>query len=219
MLSRISYAFVNSQGQAMAGQLVFVTSNLSNTAINLYSESGLPLGTNVGTTNDVGEFVAYVPFGKQVSLSLRDSTTGFLYEVANDVTPTQTGIQLSKVAKGSESLTLACSDLVTALSIKPIAAYTRVLKPMRLVDVRASLLVASASGNVRIDVKKNGVSILETPIVINSGTKTSFGVSPAQFLSDADSMVLADNDELIVEIVAPGVGAKGLLVSFIGNAE
>lgn len=219
MLSKISYVFVDGTGQPMANQLVFVTQNLSNVAVQLYTSTGLPLGTHVGTTNAVGEFVAYVPFGKQVTLALRDSQTAYLYETVNDVTPTQTSIQLSKVAKGSESITLACSDLTIALSIKPVAAYTRVLKTMRLTDIRASLLIASVSGSVTLDVKRNSVSVLASPLAIPVNTKTSFGNNPAQFVGLAESLVIEDNDEIIVEIVSPGTSSKGLLVSLIGNAE
>jgi hypothetical protein len=72
---------------------------------------------------------------------------------------------------------------------------------------------------VALDIKRNNLSILDSSLVIPVSTKTSFGNNAAQFVDGLASVVLEDNDELIVEIVTPGANTKGLLVSFIGNAE
>jgi hypothetical protein len=108
---------------------------------------------------------------------------------------------------------LACSDLTSALIAGTNKAYVRAPRSFQLSEVRASLLEASSSGDVIVDINKNGVSILYTPLTIDQGEKTSETAATAAVIDDD---AIADDDELTIDIVSAGTGAKGLIVTLIG---
>lgn len=109
---------------------------------------------------------------------------------------------------------IACSDLTTSLTTTTTAAYFRIQQALEAVTVRASLLTASSSGLVTVDVKKNGVSMLSTLLTIDVGEKTSETATTPAVLS---STTLADDDEITIAITVAGTGAKGLVVSLQGT--
>lgn len=82
-----------------------------------------------------------------------------------------------------------------------------------LTAVRASLTVASSSGNPVVDIGESGVSFLATQITIDSGEKTSTTAATAPVIADGD---LADDAEITIDIDTAGTGAKGLKVYLIG---
>ena len=121
---------------------------------------------------------------------------------------------------GDETVTyqLAASDLTTALEAGTSKAYFRAPRGFTVTEVRASLLTASTSGTVDIDINKNGTSILTTIITIDQDEKTSeTAATPPVVISDG-SEVVADDDEITVDIDAAGTGAAGLIVTLIGTA-
>lgn len=108
---------------------------------------------------------------------------------------------------------IACSDLVTELEAGDSKAYVRAPKAFTLTEVRASLLTVSSSGNVAVDINKNGTPILYSPLLIDSGEKTSETSSTTPIIDDD---TIADDDEITIDIVQDGTGAKGLIVTLIG---
>lgn len=113
---------------------------------------------------------------------------------------------------------LACSDLTTALQ-EGTVAYFRAAQAFTLTDLSASLLIESDQGDVEIDVKKNGLSILGVNLLlIEEGQKSSLDSSPQP---DIDEDAIALDDEITVHIVdvATGSAARGLIVTLKGAAQ
>lgn len=108
---------------------------------------------------------------------------------------------------------LACSDLTSDLLAGDNKAYVRAPRAFTLTEVRASLLTASSSGNVAVDINKNGTPILYSPLIIDQGEKTSETSSTTPII-DVDTF--ADDDEITIDLVQDGTGAKGLIVTLIG---
>ena len=115
-------------------------------------------------------------------------------------------------------LQVACSDMTTAItagagSPQAPAMVFRAPYAMTLTAVRASLATESSSGAPRIDIQKNGVSILSTALTIDASERSSTTAATPPVISTA---AIADDDELEVVIVSAGTGAKGLVVALIG---
>lgn len=108
---------------------------------------------------------------------------------------------------------LAVSDETTALTTGTAKITFRMLYGMTLTSVRANVNTASSSGDVTVDVKKNGTTIFSTTLTIDSGEKTSLTAAVPAALS---TTALADDDEITIDIVGAGTGAKGLKVGFKG---
>jgi hypothetical protein len=112
---------------------------------------------------------------------------------------------------------VACSDEETALETGTLSTW-RQIGSVVVDEVRASLTTAQAGGQLVIDIKAGGVSILSTLIMIDQGAKTSVGSSPQPVISDN---VIGDNEELTIELVSLGgaspVTAAGLKVQLIGR--
>jgi hypothetical protein len=109
---------------------------------------------------------------------------------------------------------LACSDLVTALTVAAGVGYLRAAHAFTLTEVRASLQTASSSGLPTMDIKKNGVTVLSTALSIDATEKTSKTAATPAVISVS---AIADDDELSVDVTAAGTGAKGLIVTLIGH--
>lgn len=112
---------------------------------------------------------------------------------------------------------VACSDEETALETGTLTAW-RQIGSVVVDEVRASLTAAEPDGQLVVDIKKGGVSILSTLIVIDQGATTSVGSSPQPVIS---TNVLPDNSEMSVELVSTGgsspITAAGLKVQLIGR--
>lgn len=111
---------------------------------------------------------------------------------------------------------LAASDLTTDIEAGTSKAYFRAPRAFVLSEVRASLLVASTSGAVTIDVNKNGVSVFTTELTIDQDEKTSVTATVPEVIDPALASI-ADDDEITIDIVGAGTGAKGLIVTLIGD--
>lgn len=137
--------------------------------------------------------------------------------VGNEMVPVvQDGVNRRAAARAfdREIIQMACSDLETPLQAAEAVNYVRAARAFQISDIRASLLNASASGAVQIDIRKNGSSILSSPLTIDQGNKTSVGSQAPVAISDSD---VADDDELIVDISEPGTDASGLVITIIGT--
>ena len=95
-------------------------------------------------------------------------------------------------------------------------AYFRTQRDLALGDVRASVLQASAAGQVQIGITVNGVNLCSTPLTIDQDERSSTTAATPRVLAMA---VIPDDAEVVVSIVACGAGAKGLIVSFLGTIK
>lgn len=109
---------------------------------------------------------------------------------------------------------VACSDETTNISVANGVYTFRVNRATTLSSVKASLNVASSSGNVTVDVLKNGVSILSTTITIEQNETTSLDATTQPVLS---TTALAADDIISINITGAGTGAKGLKVTLLGT--
>lgn len=109
---------------------------------------------------------------------------------------------------------LACSDLTSDLEAEAFAGYFRAQRALELVEVRASVAEASASGPVEVDITVNGSPLLTGYLSIDQGEKTSTTATSGVTLAITS---IPDDSEFIVSIINGGAGAKGLIVSVIGR--
>jgi hemin uptake protein HemP len=109
---------------------------------------------------------------------------------------------------------MSVSDLTTAIATGARKAYCRAPHAMTLTGIRASLLTASSSGVVTVDVNVNGSTILSTKLTIDANEKTSVTAATPLVMS---STAIADDDEITVDIDGAGTGAAGLIVTLRGT--
>jgi len=130
-----------------------------------------------------------------------------------DGTPlTGAEIAAALAAANKQDYLLSCSDLTTSLIATTSAGYVNALYAANVVAVRASLLTASTAGEVEIDIKVNGTSILSTPLTIDADETTSLDAAVPAAIATPE---LAEDDVITIDIVSPGTGAKGLIVSLL----
>lgn len=122
--------------------------------------------------------------------------------------------QVQSEAASPVVIQMACSDLTTNLIAGANKAYVRAPRAFTLSEVRASLLEASSSGPVRVDVSVNGASILYPLITIDQGEKTSETAATPPVIETDE---IADDDEITIDIVSEGATAKGLIVTLKGS--
>jgi len=95
----------------------------------------------------------------------------------------------------------------------------RAARPLTISGIRGSLVLADQSpadtGGLRIDVKVNGVSMLSAPLLIKPGQLSSRAAGTAQPVISKPT--IPDDAEISVDVVAEGVGARGLRVMLVGN--
>ena len=115
-----------------------------------------------------------------------------------------------------EILQVACSDLISALTILTNVGYFYVAQNsgFTLAGIEATLLTASSSGIVTVDINKNGATILSTKLTIDVGEKTSTTAAIPAVITDT---AINAGDLISIDIDVAGTGAKGLIVTFRGN--
>jgi len=128
---------------------------------------------------------------------------------------TNLNIELTTDNDDITSFQIAASDLTTALTTGTNNAYFRLPRSMTVSEVRGSLLTASTSGAVTVDINQNGTSILSTKLTIDQDEKTSLTAATPAVISGT---LLADDDEITVDIDVAGTGAFGLIVTLTGIA-
>ena len=114
-----------------------------------------------------------------------------------------------------ESITIALSDLTTAITAGTGKETIRMPYAFTVTAVRAYLATAQTSGSIfTVDINEGGVSILSTKLTIDNTEKTSVTAATAAVISDAN---LADDAEITFDVDQVGDGtAKGLKVVLIG---
>ena len=124
-------------------------------------------------------------------------------------------IVVPKSGLAKESILIAASDETTALTAGTAKAAFRMPYAFKVMEVRAALTAAQASGAaLTVDVNEGASSILSGKLTIDNGERTSVTAAAAPVISDA---VLADDAEVSIDIDQVGDGtAKGLKVMLIG---
>jgi len=162
---------------------------------------------------------------QQGNAFVRATTLGTLpIAIASDLTGSESLVQaivnveakvdaLSPTSGNAAIVKFACSDLTTALSTGTNVGYERASTAFICSGVRASLLTASTSGSVEVDILRNGSSILSTKITIDVNEKTSVTAAIPPVLS---STAFSDDDEFTASILSAGTGATGLIVALLG---
>lgn len=115
----------------------------------------------------------------------------------------------------NDILAVAASDELTPLAAGSAVTTFRMAAPIvEILDVRASLTTAQASGNIlTVDVNANGASIFSTPITIDNTEKTSVTAVTPPVLTTTS---LPDDAEITIDIDQIGDGtATGLKIYFV----
>jgi len=106
-------------------------------------------------------------------------------------------------------------DLTTSVATGTTVAYWRPPFDAVDVEVRASLLVTSSSGDVVVDMNKNGATMLNAKLAVHQGDVSSVAGSPT---SPSYLLTTWSEDDLIAfDIDSAGTGAKGLVVTITGK--
>lgn len=111
-------------------------------------------------------------------------------------------------------LIVAVGDETTDITTGTAKVTFRMPDAVTLTAVRASLVTASSSGVVTVDINEGGTSILSTTLTIDANEKTSTTAATPAVISDT---ALADDAEITIDIDTAGTGAKGLKVTLIGT--
>jgi hypothetical protein len=124
---------------------------------------------------------------------------------------TTNGTSASWINGPKEFIEFAVSDEATALTTGNAKITFRLPYAATFYQVpRASLNTASSSGNVVVDVKVGGTSILSTnKLTVDASSKTSVGSTTTISLVTTTA---SDDAEVTVDITSAGTGAKGLKV-------
>jgi hypothetical protein len=92
----------------------------------------------------------------------------------------------------------------------------RLPQDITLLEVKASLTTASSSGNVIVDINKNGSTVLSSKITIEVGEKTSKTATTLPVISNP---YLENDDEITIDVDSAGSNATGLKVWLIGTRQ
>lgn len=102
------------------------------------------------------------------------------------------------------------SDLTTNITTGTSRGLIPIFQAGFITDVHASLLIASSSGAVTVDVLKNGTTILSTKITIDVGGTSDLTAATPPVISGG-SVAVAPGDRITFNIDTAGTGAKGLV--------
>lgn len=110
-----------------------------------------------------------------------------------------------------KTLTVALSDETTAITSGASKLSIRAPHAMSLYAIpTASLVNASSSGAVTVDINVSGVSILSTKLTIDANERTSTTAATAAVLSNTS---IANDAEITFDIDGAGTSAAGLKVT------
>jgi hypothetical protein len=160
--------------------------------------------------------------GNLESAYTKAETDTLLLEKENKL-PTPTSISLiQKSPEGvysfakypKESFGIALSDEVTPLVAGSNKLIFRMPYAFNLLEIRASVSYESTSGNITLDIKHNGVSVTNSYVVIDAGSKTSLN-SSSSFVITTTSLL--DDSEITIDLVSAGTNSTGLKLWLIGR--
>lgn len=173
------------------------------------SDVSTGFGTSVGAALAAGANVAISTLSGVSTLSVTGlGALAFLGTITASLISDPTNV------KTTESLLIAISDETTALTTGTAKVTFRMPYPFTPSVIRASVNTVSSSGLPTFDVKKNGVTVFSTLLTINANAKTSVGATTPAVLSATS---WADDDEITVDIMVAGTGAKGAKLAILGK--
>lgn len=184
---------------------------------------GGPATVNVPGGNERGIFTIVNLSGFTVTVQISgQSATAPTVANGNSATLVSDGINVRTAAGASGSSPsvlflhqVAVSDETTDLTVGTGKVKWRNACAHTLSEVRASLNDASESGgSIEVNVKQNGTTIFSTNLTIDALEKTSTTAAVPAVLS---TTAMIDDAEMSIDIVAAGVSAAGLKVTFIGT--
>ena len=111
------------------------------------------------------------------------------------------------------SMTIAVSDETTDLTTGDSKITFFMPVDLTLTEVFTTVSGQSSSGNVTIDIRKNGTTIFTTPPSIQASEDTSLTGTVAVLSTTA----FVQGDKIEIDIDAAGTGASGLKVAMIGS--
>lgn len=179
---------------------------------------GTATGAWTGHEDDLARYVSegnswqFFEAGSEVVIVLNMEDGGLYAYAVNDSSPSWQ----PAVAGGASSapiIQMSASDLITDLIAATSVAYCRAPRAMTLTAVRASLIDASSSGAVTVDINVNGSTILSTKLTIDATETTSVTAATPAVIS---SPGINDDDLITIDIDGAGTDAKGLIVTLIG---
>lgn len=144
--------------------------------------------------------------------TIANNNPGNTFYFGTDSSGTKGFFVFPGTASHTNTVTIACSDLTTALTTGANKGYWRAPFNCTVVDVRASVLTASSSGLVTVDVNEAGASIFTTTLTIDATEKTSTTAATPYVIGGAGPAV-ANDAEITIDIDASGTNAAGLLVT------
>lgn len=118
---------------------------------------------------------------------------------------------------GLESIIVAASDETTALATGAGKVTFRMPCAFTLMAIRASVATAPTGGTLlKVDVNKDGSSILSTELTFDSGHKTTTTATMPPVISNPN---LTNDAEITIDIddVGSTIAGKGLKVTLIGT--
>jgi hypothetical protein len=168
-------------------------------------ETGVPddLLTTKGDTHGFTTENARVPIGLDNQVLQADSGEAL-------------GLKWSTLANGNSSFVIACSAEDEAITTGQKVQF-RTPFAFTVSGVRASLTTAATGASLfTVDIEQGGVSILSTPITIDSGETTSVtAATPPVILTTAltnDSIITIDVDQ-----IGNTASGQGLKVTILGS--
>lgn len=203
----------------------FYLSEISDTN-NTYSVSNLGTGVSIYNNSTVVDENTQFNLRKlkssNNSISLSENSNEIDIKFTLDTVPTDAStnpITSNAVFDATEELkkeyiVIPITGILENVSTGTSKAYFRVPFAGTLLSVKASLLIAQASGSlITVDINKSGTSILSTKLTIDNTEKTSLTAATPAVISDA---VITDDVELTFDIDQIGTaGAKGLQITMV----
>ena len=195
------------QVQDIAGALIVAGSNITATYDDASSPATLTIAGSAGglTQEQVEDVVgALLVAGAGATVTYDDASSPATITIA------AAGGDFTEVWQ------FAVGDETTAITTGTAKWTFRAPKAITLTGVRASLSTVSSSGTPTVDINVNGSTVLSTKITIDASEKTSVTAATPAVIS---SSVIADDDEITIDIDVAGTGAAGLKVVLIGTAS
>lgn len=135
-------------------------------------------------------------------------------QMVNEFALIQAGFDKIGAFTGPTKYQMSCSDLTSDLEVNPEAGYFDVQADFTLVEFNATVAQPSASGPITITATLNGVPLFSVPLTIDQGEFSSLTAAvPVEFAITS----LPKGARVWVQIVGPGVGAKGLISAALGT--
>ena len=115
-----------------------------------------------------------------------------------------------------KAFVVKCVAKDTVVEVEETVEWWRQPYAFVLVEVRAAVFVEQSGSDIQIDIREDGVSILDSILLtIPAGSDTSVGYSPGP---DVSYIILGDNALMEIDVVDVGSGATatGLEVTLLG---